>query len=191
MFQRRPCPEEEAHFLSRITWWWQNGQIWSGWRRPIKYDDLADLNAVDKSRVIAPRFQRNWDRELRKAGLVECWTSLFLALLSKLSFPPHSPRSPTSTAFRFDFFPPSLLPSPPPPVNCPFLVSLCPLLSASILLNITQMRKQKRRTSLNSMIQSRLAQQTRSPSRRPHTVRKDRAAVQRREGRKVHLWSWH
>ena len=68
--QRRPCPEENAHFLSRITWWWQNGQIWSGWRRPIVYDDLADLNAVDKSRVIAPRFQKNWDRELRKAGLV-------------------------------------------------------------------------------------------------------------------------
>ena len=68
--QRRPCPEEDAHFLSRITWWWQNRQIWNGWRRPIKYDDLADLNAVDKSRVIAPRFQKNWDRELKKAGLV-------------------------------------------------------------------------------------------------------------------------
>ena len=68
--QRRPCPEEDAHFLSRITWWWQNRQIWNGWRRPIKYDDLADLNAVDKSNVIAPRFQKNWDRELKKAGLV-------------------------------------------------------------------------------------------------------------------------
>ncbi len=25
--QSRPCPESEATFLSRITWWWQNGQI--------------------------------------------------------------------------------------------------------------------------------------------------------------------
>lgn len=23
--QRRPCPEESATFLSRITWWWLNG----------------------------------------------------------------------------------------------------------------------------------------------------------------------
>ena len=68
--QRRPCPEEDAHFLSRITWWWQTSQFWNGWRRPLKYDDLADLNTKDKSRVIAPRFLKNWDRELKKAGFV-------------------------------------------------------------------------------------------------------------------------
>ena len=68
--QRRPCPEEDAHFLSRITWWWQTRQFWNGWRRPLKYDDLADLNAVDKSQAIAPHFLKNWDRELKTAGLV-------------------------------------------------------------------------------------------------------------------------
>ena len=68
--QRRPCPEEDAHFLSRITWWWQTSQIWSGWRHSLSYDDLTDLNAEDKSRVIAPHFQRHWDKELEKAGLV-------------------------------------------------------------------------------------------------------------------------
>ena len=25
VLQRRPCPEESATFLSRITWWWLNG----------------------------------------------------------------------------------------------------------------------------------------------------------------------
>ena len=68
--QRRPCPEEDAHFLSQITWWWQTSQFWNGWRQPLKYDDLADLNAVDKSKTIAPRFLKNWDRELKNAGLV-------------------------------------------------------------------------------------------------------------------------
>jgi hypothetical protein len=71
LFQRRSCPEEDASFLSRITWWWQNGQIWRGWRHPIKYEDLARLNAVDQSRVVAPRFQRNWDRELKKSRWVK------------------------------------------------------------------------------------------------------------------------
>ena len=66
--QRRPCPEEDAHFLSRITWWWQTSQFWNGWRHPLEYDDLADLNMEDKSQVIAPTFQKNWDKELKKAG---------------------------------------------------------------------------------------------------------------------------
>ena len=66
--QRKPCPEEQATFLSRITWWWQNGQIWHGWRRPLKYEDLTDLNSYDKSEVIAPVFQKHWDKELQKSG---------------------------------------------------------------------------------------------------------------------------
>ncbi len=66
--QRKSCPEEHATFLSRITWWWQNGQIWHGWRRPLKYDDLVDLNTYDKSEAIAPVFQKHWNKELCKAG---------------------------------------------------------------------------------------------------------------------------
>ena len=66
--QLKPSPEEDAHFLSRMTWWWQNGQIWNGWRRPIRYNDLSDLNTEDKSRVVAANFQKNWKRELKKAG---------------------------------------------------------------------------------------------------------------------------
>jgi len=58
-------------FLSRITWWWQNSQIWHGWRRPLVYDDLVDLNSYDKSEVVAPVFQKHWNTELRKAGWAE------------------------------------------------------------------------------------------------------------------------
>ena len=65
--QRKPCPEEDAHFLSRITWWWQTSQIWNGWRRPIEYDDLTDLNLADKSKVVAQNFEENWSKELKKA----------------------------------------------------------------------------------------------------------------------------
>ena len=66
--QRRPCPEEDATFLSRITWWWQNKQMWAGWRRPLMYDDLADLCYKDKSEVVASRFISYWDKELKKTG---------------------------------------------------------------------------------------------------------------------------
>ena len=68
--QRRPCPEADATFLSRITWWWQNGQIWYGWRHPLKYEDLADLNMEDKSAVVAPLFQKHWDQEIKKTSIL-------------------------------------------------------------------------------------------------------------------------
>lgn len=74
--EKKPCPEGDATFLSRITWWWLNGLIWRGWRRSLDYDDLTDLNYEDKSRVVAPQFQRNWDRELQKAGWVEMATNI-------------------------------------------------------------------------------------------------------------------
>lgn len=66
---RKPCPEEEATFLSYITWWWLTGLIWRGWRKALVYSDLTDLNYEDKSRVISPVFQRNWDKEVEKSGL--------------------------------------------------------------------------------------------------------------------------
>ena len=68
--QHRLCPEEDAHFLSRITWWWQTSLIWNGWRRPLKYEDLADLNTANKSGVVASHFHRTWNEELEKAGWV-------------------------------------------------------------------------------------------------------------------------
>ena len=70
MLQRDPSPCETATFLSLLTWWWQNEQIWRGWRHPLKHMDLPDLNQNDKSRCVAPRFQKNWDKELRRVGSV-------------------------------------------------------------------------------------------------------------------------
>ncbi|CAI8020809.1 Multidrug resistance-associated protein 1 [Geodia barretti] len=67
--QRKPCPELEATFLSRITWWWLNGLIWDGWRKPLLYSDLTDLNEEDKAKRLGPRFQRNWDKELKKSDV--------------------------------------------------------------------------------------------------------------------------
>ena len=66
--QRKPSPYETATFLSQLTWWWQNGQIWTGWRRPLRHADLPNLNHVDMSKNVAPRFQKNLDQELKRVG---------------------------------------------------------------------------------------------------------------------------
>lgn len=68
--QRKSSPEEDATFLSQITWWWQNGQIWHGWLHTLTYDDLADLNFRDKSERVVPSFQKNWSSKLINARSV-------------------------------------------------------------------------------------------------------------------------
>ncbi|CAI8018869.1 Multidrug resistance-associated protein 1 [Geodia barretti] len=63
---KKPCPEESATFLSRITWWWLNGLIWRGWRKDLEYSDLTDLNPQDKSAVVAGNFQKSWESEVHR-----------------------------------------------------------------------------------------------------------------------------
>lgn len=41
--------------------------MWKGWRKSLTYDDLYDLNYEDKSRVVYPKFQRQWSKELKRA----------------------------------------------------------------------------------------------------------------------------
>jgi ABC-type multidrug transport system fused ATPase/permease subunit len=66
---REPCPEESSNFFSRITWFWLDGLIWKGYRKALTYDDLYDLNYEEKSRVVAPKFQKEWDKEIKRTGL--------------------------------------------------------------------------------------------------------------------------
>ena len=99
LVQRKPCPEDSVSFFSRITWWWQNrfdeqqepniinhfltiffplSDLFSivyslflrGYKRALTYDDLCDINNEEKSHMVAPKFQKQWDMQLRKAGSV-------------------------------------------------------------------------------------------------------------------------
>ena len=44
--------------------------IWRGWRKALEYSDLTDLNQEDKSGVVSPKFEANWNKEIKKAGWV-------------------------------------------------------------------------------------------------------------------------
>ncbi|XP_065177497.1 multidrug resistance-associated protein 1-like [Sycon ciliatum] len=63
-----PCPEQQATFLSRITFWWIYPLLKMGYKRPLKRDDLWSLNDYDKSSHIVPLFERAWDKQLKKIG---------------------------------------------------------------------------------------------------------------------------
>uniref|UniRef100_A0A6I8NZ47 ATP binding cassette subfamily C member 3 n=1 Tax=Ornithorhynchus anatinus TaxID=9258 RepID=A0A6I8NZ47_ORNAN len=58
-----PCPEANAGFLSRLTFWWFTRMAILGYRRPLEEKDLWSLNEDDTSQVVVQRLLREWDRQ--------------------------------------------------------------------------------------------------------------------------------
>ncbi|XP_077172136.1 multidrug resistance-associated protein 1-like isoform X2 [Paroedura picta] len=62
-----PCPESNASFLSKISFWWITGLIVQGYRHPLETKDLWSLNKEDTSGEVVPGLVKNWARECAKA----------------------------------------------------------------------------------------------------------------------------
>ena len=41
--------------------------IWRGYRRPLQYSDLWGLNPDDRSSYITPKFEKEWQKEVKRA----------------------------------------------------------------------------------------------------------------------------
>ncbi|KAI3644541.1 hypothetical protein MP228_010705 [Amoeboaphelidium protococcarum] len=69
----KPCPEERATFLSKITFSWLNGIMTLGYKKPLTDDDLWDLNSEDQAQVLNAKFQEKWNSQLslQKPSLVK------------------------------------------------------------------------------------------------------------------------
>lgn len=63
-----PCPEIEASFLSRMTYWWINGLVLTGYREGIKEDNIWGLHPRDRTSTNAPLFERAWEDELQRCN---------------------------------------------------------------------------------------------------------------------------
>ncbi|XP_062886764.1 ATP-binding cassette sub-family C member 3 isoform X2 [Mobula hypostoma] len=61
------CPEVNAGFLSRLTFWWFTDLAICGYRRSLEDKDLWALNHEDKSEVIVPKLLKEWEKEKLKA----------------------------------------------------------------------------------------------------------------------------
>ena len=61
---RKTCPEIEASFLSKLVFWWFNDIAITGYRKSLVTSDLWSLNEDDKTNSIAPKFDRNWLKQL-------------------------------------------------------------------------------------------------------------------------------
>lgn len=63
---RKPCPEISSSFLSRIVFWWLNGLVLDGYKKPLQEDDIWDLNPRDAHTTVIPKFDKSWKAELEK-----------------------------------------------------------------------------------------------------------------------------
>ncbi|KAK2159275.1 hypothetical protein LSH36_155g02029 [Paralvinella palmiformis] len=66
--RKKICPEVEASFLSRVTFWWLNSLCWLGYRKTLEETDIWDLNPRDLTKNNYPRLAKAWRKELDRCG---------------------------------------------------------------------------------------------------------------------------
>lgn len=62
----KECPDVRASFLSRITFWWMNSLMISGYKKPVTEGEIFQLNPREQSKTVIPRFEANWSKEKEK-----------------------------------------------------------------------------------------------------------------------------
>ena len=58
--QAKLCPKEVASFTSKLTFWWYNKIIFTGFRKDLTRDDLWAIRSHDKAANIFEHFNRFW-----------------------------------------------------------------------------------------------------------------------------------
>lgn len=60
------CPEETTNIFGRLTFSWLTPLMKLGHKTPLVQDDLWNLPHGDEAEVISYKFQKNWQKELKK-----------------------------------------------------------------------------------------------------------------------------
>ncbi|XP_071568157.1 multidrug resistance-associated protein 1 isoform X4 [Temnothorax nylanderi] len=66
-----PCPEQSSSFPSKIMFAWFDSLAWKGFRKPLETSDLWSMNPEDMATEIVPKFDKYWNKNLRKTDEVE------------------------------------------------------------------------------------------------------------------------
>ncbi|XP_015122091.1 multidrug resistance-associated protein 1 isoform X1 [Diachasma alloeum] len=62
----KPCPEQSASYPSRMTFAWFDALAWRGFKKPLETSDLWSMNPEDTASEIVPKFDKYWNKSLRK-----------------------------------------------------------------------------------------------------------------------------
>ncbi|XP_011699213.1 PREDICTED: multidrug resistance-associated protein 1 isoform X1 [Wasmannia auropunctata] len=79
-----PCPEQGSSFPSKIFFAWFDSLAWKGFRKPLETSDLWSMNPEDMATEIVPKFDKYWNKNLRKTDEL-IWT-YFRVESAKASF---------------------------------------------------------------------------------------------------------
>lgn len=63
----KPSPEISAPFVSILFFEWLTPLLWWGFRRPVKHENLWDLDPKMMSHGIVPMFERELEADFKKA----------------------------------------------------------------------------------------------------------------------------
>ncbi|CAG8440521.1 10797_t:CDS:10 [Scutellospora calospora] len=62
-------PEPNVNIFSSLTFWWVNGIMRLGYKRPLEKDDLYVLNDARLARQLTDEFEVEWQKEMQKIKL--------------------------------------------------------------------------------------------------------------------------
>ncbi|KAG2386093.1 hypothetical protein C9374_002539 [Naegleria lovaniensis] len=63
---QQACPEETANIFSRISFWWFNGLMKTGYSKVLQMSDLHKLRKEEEAGNLSAEFHKNWEREADK-----------------------------------------------------------------------------------------------------------------------------
>ncbi|XP_073949376.1 multidrug-Resistance like Protein 1 isoform X4 [Choristoneura fumiferana] len=95
-YEKKPCPERASGFPSRLTFSWFEPFALTGFRRSLTESDLWALNPPDSSKEVVPKFDKFWERSLKKQELFSEARATYSKTSASVNFKPESERKPAS-----------------------------------------------------------------------------------------------
>ncbi|CAH0714288.1 unnamed protein product, partial [Brenthis ino] len=95
-FEKNQCPESASGFPSRLTFSWFDPLALTGFKRSLTETDLWPLNPKDSSKEVVPRFDKFWQRTLKKRENAGGPRATYSKTSASVNFKPDKERKPAS-----------------------------------------------------------------------------------------------
>ncbi|XP_072938928.1 multidrug resistance-associated protein 1 isoform X2 [Epargyreus clarus] len=95
-FEKNQCPESASGFPSRLTYSWFDPLALTGFRRSLTESDLWALNPQDTSKEVVPKFDKFWERTLRKREASNATKATYSKTSASVNFKPENEKKPAS-----------------------------------------------------------------------------------------------
>ncbi|KAG6453078.1 multidrug resistance-associated protein 1 isoform X2 [Manduca sexta] len=95
-YEKNQCPESGAGFPSRLTFSWFDPLALTGFRRSLTESDLWALNPPDSSTEVVPKFDKFWERSLKKRELSSGAKATYRKTSASVNFKPENEKKPAS-----------------------------------------------------------------------------------------------